>query len=369
MRLGIVGGGQLGQMLTQAAVPLGFDVTVLDPQDRCPAARAGATQIVGSLTSADCLADLAARCDVLTWEVEHIGAQALIELERHGTIIHPSPASLLRIQDKLVQKTDQRAAGLAVGDFYSVDEFVALSEDEAGAQRFIAKRRRGGFDGRGNSSPGSHAEVVDEIAHSDPDDIYVELVLPFDHEIAVIAARDRAGNIETYAPVETHQADGICVSVEAPAQLDGQLLDDARQLGIDVISIYEGAGVFAIEMFVVGSRLLINEVAPRVHNSGHFSIEGTATSQFENHVRAVVGYPLGDVTTTRPAVMMNLLGPTDGPLNPTGVAKALDEPGTHIHLYGKEWRPGRKIGHLTTVADTMDVARQRAQQAWGYFQP
>lgn len=346
-RIGIVGGGQLGRMLTEAAHPLGFGVTVVDPVENCPAAQVGAEQIQAPLSDIDAITELAERTDVVTWEIEHIPAKHLFDLEQAGHNIQPSPQSLMVIQDKLKQKQFLAGLGIPVAPFSG--EVNELDFLDGGP--FIVKLRKGGFDGRGNK----FVETLDETEleeHFGDAPIYVEQVVPFDNEVAVIGARDTYGNVDTYPLVETVHEDGICNLVMSPTSFSRAVTNEAEDIAQTVLKKFSGAGVFAIEMFLRDQKLMVNEIAPRVHNSGHLTIEANATSQFAQHIRAVTGMPLGATGRTVPsAVMINILGNKEEPLNREGLDQILGMDYVYPHFYGKSSRAARKIGHITLLGE------------------
>jgi phosphoribosylaminoimidazole carboxylase PurK protein len=372
-KIGIVGGGQLGRMLTQAAQPLGFQVTVLDSGENAPAAQVGAGQVFGELTDPEAIAKLAEQCDVLTWEIEHIDSDILIDLERRGHDIQPSPHTLKAIQDKYEQKKTLQAAGLPVPPFR---ELPGRSWEEGGLRSFreqilrplgekvIVKTRTGGYDGRGNHVFDGDLDALRQAVGTEWSNLYVEQIVPFQTELSVISARDRRGNVVTYPTVETVHEDNICHMVMCPPDLDPDLSAKAQELAHETMKLLDGAGVFAIEMFAVEGKVLINEIAPRVHNSGHHTIEANQTSQFEQHIRAITGMPLGSTAQRTPAaVMINILGGRTEPLDRLGMDAVLTLPDTHLHFYGKSARAGRKIGHITVLGDTVNVASALAQHA------
>lgn len=343
--IGIVGGGQLGRMLAQAAIPLGFEVTVTNPGENGPAAQVGAHEIVAPLDDTDALDELSSRVDVITWEIEHIPAGYLKQLEERGVNVQPSPATLEMIQDKLVQKETLRNAGIPVAPFTGLADPSHL-----GRGPYVVKSRKGGFDGRGNMRlQGMDEAAIQERFRGSP--TYVEKAVAFSRELAVIVARDQKGKTAVYPVVETEHENDICHTVISPPEnIDPRILEEAQELGHDVLDLLNGAGVFAIEMFLGEDGLMVNEIAPRVHNSGHLTIEANATSQFEQHIRAVSGLPLGptDLIVDR-AAMVNILGKKERSLTLAGIQKALAMHGVYVHLYGKEPKPGRKIGHITAV--------------------
>lgn len=357
--IGIIGGGQLGRMIAQSAVPLGFEVAVVDPSHNCPAAQVGAEQIQAKLTDTDAIDQLASRSDVMTWEIEHIPAEHLVELASQGINIEPAPHTLAIIQDKLVQKQFLRSKGIPVAPFSAeLDEGNFL-----GGGPYVVKSRKGGYDGRGNLVVNSLDDIAIQQQFGEQP-IYVEQGVAFEKELAVIAARDKFGHIQSYPAVETIHKDNICNIVLSPAEVDEKVRLEATSIAEATLGELEGAGIFAIEMFVVNGKVLVNEIAPRVHNSGHHTIEANVTSQFEQHVRAITGMPLGETRMrTAAAAMINILGTRDEPLNRTGLERVLLLPDTHPHFYGKDSRPARKIGHITILGDSLTQVRATALQA------
>lgn len=370
-RIGIVGGGQLGRMLTQAAKPLGFQVTVLDPGAGCPAAQVGALQVVGELGDPDAVARLAQGSDVVTWEIEHIPAKVLQALEDGGHRIEPSPATLAVIQDKLVQKQLLSGHGLPVADHAgfdmggggSVAERLRSVVDRLGGD-VIIKARTGGYDGRGNFRADEVVERQDEMTVDDLHGLYAERVVPFACELSVVVARGRGGELAIYPTAETVHVDDICHTVSTPARISPRQEAAAQEVAHETLALLCGAGVFAIEMFAVEDGVMINEIAPRVHNSGHHTIEANVTSQFEQHIRAITGLPLGSTAPRAPAAaMVNVLGRRHEPLSLSGLDRVLALADTHVHLYGKSCQPGRKIGHITVLGDSVEAVLERAERA------
>jgi 5-(carboxyamino)imidazole ribonucleotide synthase len=348
--LGVVGGGQLGRMLAEAASPLGVEVVVLDPTPDCPASVV-ADQVVGAFDDPDAVADLAARSDALTYEIELAGAEALTSAaEAAGVEVHPRPETLELIEDKLVQKRAFEAAGIPVPEFRAVDGPADLRDalEELGRPAML-KARTGGYDGRGNTP-------VSDLGDAGPvgvEDAMVEEFVDFARELSVIGVKG-AGETATFPVVENvHEAEILRRSI-APARTSDAVAERAQSVATDVLDVMEGRGVYGIELFETrDGEILVNEVAPRPHNSGHYTIEGALTSQFENHVRAVLGWPLGATDLRGPTVMANVLGDVADPepAELRGVREALAAPGVSLHWYGKrEARPLRKMGHVTGVA-------------------
>lgn len=364
MTLGIVGGGQLGKMLAEAAVKIGVDTVVLETSADCPAAKV-TRHIEGAFSDHDAVKAFANEADVLTFEIESANAEALQELVAEGYPVHPTPETLSIIKDKLRQKTLFKERGIPLGPFMDVpDEEAAKAAGTAFGYPFVLKARSGGYDGRGNVTVKTEADIPAAFLKLGSARLYAEAFVPFEKELAVVAVRTTGGEIRTYPVVETIHENHICMTVMAPAPVEVSVREKAEVVATNVLESFEGAGVFGIELFLVGNEVLVNEVAPRVHNSGHFTIEGSVTSQFENHVRAVTDMPLGDTAMKHPvAVMINILGDRTGPADPQGIAAA-EALGATVHIYGKkETKPARKMGHLTCVGDTLEEVLERAKKA------
>jgi phosphoribosylaminoimidazole carboxylase PurK protein len=367
--IGIVGGGQLGRMLTEAALKLGFKVTVVDPAENCPAKQAGATQIKAGLYDEKALRSLAESSDYLTIEIEHLDARTLDELSKTGIPANPAPATVQMIQDKLRQKDFLRdQAKIPVADFVEITDEASAAKtlDEFGG-KMLLKSRFGAYDGRGNAVV-SDPDEIEAAIKSLGDKLYAEKFVPFKKELAVMVARDTKGNVATYPVTETTHERNICIETFTPADIDPEIAEQAGAFAIEVARHLEGAGVFGIEMFLTEEgRILVNEIAPRVHNSGHYTIEACETSQFEQHVRAISGMELGPTDLKVPAaVMVNILGERNGPAEEKGLEEARKIPGVSVHIYGKaQTKIDRKMGHITAVGDTLEEARVNAAQARG----
>lgn len=365
--IGIVGGGQLGRMLTLAAKPLGFEVVVLDPSKNCPAVQVGASRVDGNLYDETALKQLAESADVITIEIEHLNASALAQIEQAGTPVHPSPATIELIQDKYLQKVRLREHGIAIAEFVEItDEESALIALERFGGSMILKTRHGAYDGRGNAKVASEDELRSALEQFEGNALYAEKLVPFTKELAVMVARDTYGAIATYPVTETIHERNICIETLTPAQVDVAVTEKAEMLARSVAGLLEGAGVFGIEMFLTETGdVLVNEIAPRVHNSGHYTMNACVTSQFEQHIRAVTGLPLGSTKLLTPAaVMHNILGERDGDTEVAGLDEALATPNISVHLYGKSpTKVDRKMGHINATAETLDMARDAAQTA------
>lgn len=365
--IGIVGGGQLGRMLTLAAKPLGFDVVVVDPGENCPATQVGAEQIVADLYDEKALRELAEKTDFITVEIEHLDTNVLEILEKSGVKVNPSPATVRLIQDKYAQKVFLHEHDVPVAPFQEVaDEASALQALEGFGGKMLVKTRHGAYDGRGNMVVESAEDLKKAFETFAGKALYAEKFVPFERELAVLVARSVSGDIAVYPVVQTIHERNICVEVLSPAPVPDEVQKKAEKLAHSVAEHLKGAGIFGIEMFLTAeSEVLVNEIAPRVHNSGHHTIEGNRTSQFEQHVRAVTGLPLGDTSLTAPAtVMVNILGERNGETEVTGLENTLAIPDVHVHFYGKSpTKIDRKMGHITATADTLDEARDRARKA------
>jgi 5-(carboxyamino)imidazole ribonucleotide synthase len=360
--LGVVGGGQLGRMLAEAAAPLGVEVVVLDPTPDCPASPVARDQIVGDFDDENGVRELAARTDYLTYEIE-LADPDLLEavVEEYDVPVNPDPQTLRTIQDKLVQKRALREAGISVPTFRQVDdrEDLKAALDEFGS--VMLKAREGGYDGRGNVPVTGESEVDEALteiaATTDGDGVraMAEQFVEFEREVSAIGAKGSDGETATFPLGENVHREEILRETVVPARTDAAVAERAREVAEDVLALLSGRGVYGIELFETPEgEILVNEIAPRPHNSGHYTIEGALTSQFEQHARAVTGRPLGATDLRDPVVMANILGDVDDsrPADPSGVESILRHPGASYHWYGKrEVRPLRKMGHLTVVGD------------------
>jgi 5-(carboxyamino)imidazole ribonucleotide synthase len=359
VRVGIVGGGQLGMMLVEAGDGLGIDCVTLDPIADSPASRVGPT-IVGAYDDPAALARLADGVDVLTYEFENVPVDGVRALEGRVAVLPPT-AALGAAQDRLAEKMLFTEIGLPVATFAAVDDLESLGTaiDAIGLPA-VLKSRRFGYDGKGQAVL-RHEELAEDAwrAVGEVPSI-LEAFVGFDRELSVLAVRGRDGETRCWPLVENHHRDGILRLSWAPAPaLTAGLQAAAEAHAVAMLEHLAYVGVLAIELFQVEDSLLGNEMAPRVHNSGHWTIEGSTTSQFENHLRAICGMPLGDVGMRGYAAMVNLIGeePSPGPI--------LEVPGAHLHTYGKEPRPGRKLGHVTVTADDEGLLRERVANISG----
>ena len=356
--IGVVGGGQLGRMLAEAASPLGVEVVVLDPTPDCPAAPPAAAQVAGSFDDPDAIRALATRADVLTYEIELADPDVLASVsEAQDVPVHPSPDTLRTIQDKLVQNIAFQDDSVPVPEFQAVDDESDLERAfESLGTPLMLKRRRGGYDGRGNAPVATVEDAVDEFG--DVADMVAEELVDFDRELSVIAVQGD-GETRAYPAGENVHEDEILRETVVPARTSDAVRAKAHDVAEDVLSALDGRGVLGVELFEVDGDVLVNEVAPRPHNSGHYTIEGCHVSQFEHFARAILGLPLGDVSLRGPTVMANVLGDVEesGPAALRGTEDVLAMDRVALHWYGKtEVRPLRKMGHVTVSAANGDGA-------------
>ena len=366
MRIGIFGGGQLAQMMTQAAISFGLETVIFERSADSPAARCASRSFVGDWQDTQLLRDFAAASDLVTLEHEFVDAGILATLERNGTTVLPGSATVALIQDKWRQKVRLHAAGIPIAATRAVE---SIAEVQACARDLgwplVLKKR---YDGYGNATLRGDEDIAAawQQLQGGPGRLLVEAYVPFVRELAMMVVRGRDGSTATYPLVETVQEHHICRVVRAPAAVSEATAERARELAVAAVNAVEGVGIFGVELFeLAGGRVLLNEMAPRPHNSGHYSIEGCVTSQFENHLRAILGWPLGATALRAPAaVMVNLLGHRNGPITADVLRDALAREGVHVHLYGKrESRRGRKMGHVTVLGASVAEAEAAAQQA------
>jgi 5-(carboxyamino)imidazole ribonucleotide synthase len=349
-RLGIIGGGQLGMMITEAAKNLSeyiSEITVLDPTENCPAAQAGAKQIVGDFKDEIAILKLAEQSDIITYEIESGNTDVLSKLKAE---IEPSPSTLGIIQDKLSQKTFLSENGLPISQFYEITSLDDLREKikDLGLP-VLLKSRRDAYDGRGNFKITSSNEIEKAYQHFDGKSLMVEKFINFKMEVSVIAARNTKGDITTYPLVENIHQNNILKTTIAPARVSDDVISNAGEIAKKTMEVLKGAGVFGIEMFIdQDDKILINEIAPRVHNSGHHTLQSCKTSQFEQHLRAILGLELGSTDLVHKTVMCNILGPDgfEGKYKPF----VLEKDGVYLKMYGKSVsKPQRKLGHFNIV--------------------
>lgn len=358
-KLGVLGGGQLGRMLIQSGIDFNINFVILDPDKNAPCSTlAPFTQ--GALTDYDTVINFGESCDILTIEIENVNTQALRELEKRGKKVFPQPGVIELIQDKRVQKTFYKTNGIPTADF-------VLTENKADVIKLaklpmVNKLGKEGYDGRGVQI----LRVQEDLEKAFDKPGLLEELVPFEKEISVIVARNEAGHVETFPPVEMvfHPEQNLVEYLFAPAQISAEVAHQADSIARTIIEKLNMVGLLAVEMFVTSSgKVLVNEIAPRPHNSGHQTIEANITSQYEQHLRAITGLPLGKTDLIMPSAMVNLLGEPgfSGSARYAGLEKVMDVKGVHVHLYGKsQTKPYRKMGHVTIVDDNIDSLRKKA---------
>jgi 5-(carboxyamino)imidazole ribonucleotide synthase len=372
--VGMIGGGQLARMTAAAAVGLGATFRVLAESPMESAALVTRNVALGSHLSLPDISAFAAECDVITFDHEHVPGAILADLESAGVLVRPGSAALRYTQDKLAMRDRLSALGVGCPRYASVSSAADVVEFAGGSWPVVLKAVSGGYDGRGVWVCESAAEVEDVVAHGVA--LLAEEFVPFRRELAALVARSPSGQGAAYPVVQTVQLDGICREVIAPAPgLDPDTAVEAEALALRIAAELGVTGLLAVELFEArDGRLLVNELAMRPHNSGHWTIEGARTSQFEQHLRAVLDLPLGSCAPAAPSgqftVMANLLGGTDPDVFDRYIHVMAADPAVKVHFYGKEVRAGRKIGHVTIVGapdDDVEELRDRARRAASYL--
>jgi 5-(carboxyamino)imidazole ribonucleotide synthase len=359
--LGIIGGGQLGMMITEAAKKMPEHISkiiVLDPVKNCSASQVGAEQIIADFKDRNAIMELAKKSDIITYEIESGDSEVLKIVQKYAEI-NPSPETLQIIQDKYLQKSFLLKNNIPVPEFIQVE---SISDLEQGLKKFgypsLLKARRDAYDGRGNFKIDSPKQIRKAFDYFNEKNLMLEKFVPFKMEVSVIAARNTKGQIKTFPVVENIHEDNILRETIAPARISEEIIKKAEQIAKTTMSVLKGAGVFGIEMFVTeNDRIVINEIAPRVHNSGHHTLQSSKTSQFEQHLRAILGLELGDTTLLHPTIMYNILGPKnfEGEYKPI----KLSEQNVFLKMYGKKIsKPLRKLGHFNLVGDKDETIEQ-----------
>jgi 5-(carboxyamino)imidazole ribonucleotide synthase len=348
-----------------------MQVHIMERFGGSPAGEIAHPEVVGVPKDHHLLVPFASECSAVTLESEFINEEHLVQIERAGFALYPGAASVALIQDKLIQKRTLLDAGVPVAPFEGVtDAADAARFGERYGYPFVLKSRRGGYDGYGNATIRSREEIEsgwEKITRGDTrQELYCEAFVSFTKELALMIARGRGGEMAIYPVVETVQHNHICHYVTAPAAVDERARAAAVEFGSRSVEAIGGVGIFGIELFLTADGdVLVNEMAPRPHNSGHYTIEGCVTSQFENHIRAVMGWPLGSTELRAPGVAMaNILGAHAGSGAVADYPAALENPRAHLHIYGKaESRKGRKMGHVTVLAGSVETALAEAIEA------
>lgn len=374
LRVGVVGGGQLARMMIAPAVELGVDLRVLAEEPGMSAALAATA--VGDYHHAQTVLDFARDVDVITFDHEHVPQAVLRALVDAGVQVHPGPDALAVAQDKIVMRRRLEALGMPQPDWAAVADEAQLQaflDDHGG--RAVVKTPRGGYDGKGVRVVSSAGEAADWFAALAGDvrgsELLVEELVDFTRELAQQVARRPSGQLQVYPVVETVQRDGVCAEVIAPAPHAGERLAQvAAEIGATIAEGLGVTGMLAVELFeTTDERVLVNELAMRPHNSGHWSQDGAVTGQFEQHLRAVLDLPLGDPSPRADwSVMINILGgPAEGTLEDRFASAMADHPSAKVHTYGKAPRPGRKVGHVTVLGADLDDVVYQARAAASHF--
>jgi len=369
IKIGIIGGGQLGKMIILEGKKFGIKFIILDPDKRCPASSVADEQIIGDYYDPNKIKELVKMCNVVTYELEHINADTLIELKDQGYKIEPAPNTLKMIQNKYGQKQFLKSHNIETTDFNKVNsiEDIKTYIDKEGLP-VILKSCYGGYDGKGNKLIKQYQDI--EIAYKFLDGennmLMVEKYISFINEISVIAARSITGEIKIYPLAENIHEDNILRTTIVPARVKNKVADKAKHLALKVMEKLDGAGLFCIEMFVdAKNEVLVNEIAPRVHNSGHYTLDGCNVSQFQQHLRAILGYPLATPYLIKPSVMINILGEEgiEGRTVIEGLKTTLEDSDAYVYLYGKEYTKSlRKMGHVTLLGEDIKEVLNRAEK-------
>ena len=364
-RLGILGGGQLGRMFIQEAVNYDVGVHIMENDESAPSSSISTTFTKGDITNYDDVMAFAKNLDVLTVEIENVNIEALYDLEKSGVQVYPQPRVLEIIKDKGLQKEFYLKNDIPTSEFSLLDD----NSDLEGLKEklpFVVKLRTGGYDGRGVEVIKSEKDF--ERIFSEPS--IIESFVPFEKEFSVIVARNEKGEVAVYPTVECEFNEANLVAyLFSPADVSKETEDLAKKIAVDAITKLDMVGILAVELFLTeDGKILVNEVAPRPHNSGHHTIECNVTSQFEQHLRSILNFPLGSTEMTRSGAMLNILGSEGhtGVAKYSGATEAMAYPGVHIHLYGKEHtKPNRKMGHVTVAGATMSEVKETAGKIKG----
>ncbi len=362
--LGMLGGGQLGRFFVIAAHELGYQVTVLDPDKNSPAGKIADVHLCTNYDDDAALKKMAATCQAVTTEFENVPANSLEKLAL-TTTVHPNAACVAVAQHRVLEKTFIKEAGLPVAPFAVINTAADLPDDTSTLYPAILKVARFGYDGKGQARVKSQAEAQQAFAEFKQETCVLEQMLPLDLEVSVVLARDAAGNIATFPTAENSHLNGILDMSIVPARCSEVLKANAQMLAKKLAEKLDYVGVLGVEFFVVKNQLLVNEIAPRPHNSGHYTIDACVTNQFEQQVRVMTGLPLGDASLHSDAVMVNILGDswfdTKGNVLEPAWNKALAHKSLKLHLYGKhEPRKARKMGHFTVIDKKLDAALNAA---------
>ena len=353
MKIGILGGGQLARMIIEECNKYAFEFHVLSNEKNSPAGQITKFETEGDWNDEKTLIDFAKKCDIITLENEFIDHKKLKAIEEIGKKVFPCSDNIKLIQDKFIQKRTLQANDIPVAEFIEINDFSDVKKfAEEYGYPVILKSRTMGYDGKGNFTVKSEEDIMRGINElKERGELMCERFINFEKEIATQVVRNTSGEIKVYPVVETIQKDHICELVISAGQFEGQIESKVNDIAKKIVTELNYTGVLGIEMFLNGNEILVNELAPRVHNSGHYTIEGSYTSQFENHVRAVLDLPLGNTErSSELSVMINLLGKREGESRLKRAGAVLTNENTYLHMYGKkQTRPDRKMGHITVL--------------------
>ena len=358
--LGMLGGGQLGRFFVIAAHELGYKVTVLDPDQNSPAGKIADVHICAAYDDQAALAEMAKTCEAITTEFENVPA-ATLDFLAQSRVVHPSASAVAIAQHRVSEKTFFRDSGLPVGQFVVINSEADLPANDSAIYPAILKVARFGYDGKGQARVADQAQARAAFANFKYETCVLEQMLPLDYEVSVVLARDAQGNIAAFPVAENSHLNGILDVSIAPARGSDVIKAKAQALATQIAEKLGYVGVLGVEFFVSEGKLLVNEMAPRPHNSGHYTIDACVTNQFEQQVRALTGLPLGDAHLHSNAVMVNILGDVWKNGEEPAWDKAAAHPALKLHLYGKhEARPGRKMGHYTVLGQDRDAVINQA---------
>ena len=366
--IGIIGGGQLAKMSALQAIRMGFDIAILDKEKNSPAGSLTKNEFIGWVDDEKVYYEFINASDIITLENEFIDYTFLKKIEDAGKKVVPYSKTIFLIQDKFIQKSVLKKAGLPVPEFLEINSNSDYSQiKNALGKKFVIKSKKMGYDGYGNATVKNQIEFSQALQKlcDRCSELYAEEFINFQKELAIMVVRTKK-EIKTYPIVETIQKNHICHTVIAPARVNKDVIKKVKQIGISSVEVIDGYGIFGIEMFLdKENKIFINEIAPRPHNSGHYSIEACYTSQFENHIRAILNLPLGSTEMIKPfAVMINLLGKRNGSGVLQNYQSAVSDREIKLHIYGKsKSRIGRKMGHITIIGDNLKNILQKATRA------
>lgn len=361
LKIGMLGGGQLGRMLLQKAADYSLNFKILDPDPAAPSRFLAEEFVNGSFNDYDSVYKFGKNCDLITIEIEHVNVEALEKLEQEGILVYPQPRIIRLVQDKGLQKEFFQTNNIPTAPFAFVDNVNNMNNENIKLP-VMQKLRKGGYDGKGVKKLSSPSDFAD--AFQEPS--LFEEVIPFKKEISVIVVRNKSGDCICYPLVdmEFNPEANLVEFLYSPANVSSVTEEKAKELALKIATKLEIVGVLAVEMFLTADdEIFVNEIAPRPHNSGHHTIEANETSQYEQHLRAILGLPLGKTDILSPSVMVNLLGEKsfEGPVAYQSMEEVLKMPGVHVHLYGKKFtRPFRKMGHVTVLGSTITEAKEKA---------